>query len=70
MIHQLLEFLTIICNKLKVWENLSLKGGIGFAFVSHWLKNWHNVPKSITKHSNCTQVITSNRSLKTALNTR
>ena len=34
-----LEFLAITCNLLKAREK-SLVQLFGFAFASHWLKNW------------------------------
>ena len=41
---------------------------IGFGFTSHWLKNWREAFKPITKHSNFNHVITFDSHLKTALN--
>ena len=32
------QFLPITCNSLKVWEKSRVRGAIGFAFASHWLK--------------------------------
>jgi len=40
---------------------------IGFGFASHWLKNWHESFKPITKGSNHNHVITFDSHLKTAL---
>ena len=40
---------------------------IGFCFDSHWLKNWRESFKPITKRSNRNHVITFDTHLKTAL---
>ena len=42
---------------------------VGFAFPcpSHWLINWREIFKPITKRSNCNRVITFDSHLKTAL---
>ena len=40
---------------------------IGFGFASHWLKNWRESFKPITKRSNRNHVITFDSYLKTAL---
>ena len=40
---------------------------IGFGFPSHWLINWREIFKPITKRSNCNRVITFDSHLKTAL---
>ena len=42
-------------------------GAIGFGFASHWLKNWRDSFKPITKRSNHNHVITFDGHLKTAL---
>ena len=42
---------------------------IGFGFASHWLKNWRDSFKPITKRSNRNHVITFDSHLKTALTT-
>ena len=44
-----------------------LQVAIGFGFVSHWLKNWRENLKPITKRTNRNRVITFNSHLKTAL---
>ena len=44
-----------------------MRGTIGFGFASHWLKNWRESFKPITKRSNRNHVITFDRRLKTAL---
>ena len=61
------EFLAIICNSLKVREKWRIHGAIGFGFASHWLKNWREAFKPITKRSNRNHVITFDSHLKTAL---
>ena len=61
------QFLVIICNLLRVLEKSPVHGAIGFGLASHWLKNWHESFKPITKRSNRSHVITSYSHLKTAL---
>ena len=61
------QFLAIICNSLKAREESRLNGAIGFGFASHWLKNWRESFKPITKRSNRDHVITFDSHLKTAL---
>ena len=61
------QFLAITCNPLKAREKSRVHGAIGFGFASHWLKNWRESFKSITKHSNRNHVITFDSYLKTAL---
>ena len=61
------QFLAIPCNSLKAREKSRVHGAIGFAFASHWLKNWRESFKPITKLSNRNHVITFNSYLKTAL---
>ena len=34
------QFLAITCNSLEAGEKSRVHGTIGFAFASHWLKNW------------------------------
>ena len=55
------------CNSLKAREKSRVHGAIGFGFASHWLKNWHESFKPITKRSNRNHVITFDSHLKTAL---
>ena len=62
-----LQFLAITCNSLKEQEKSRVHGAIGFGFVSHWLKNWRESFKPITKRSNRNHVITFDSHLKTAL---
>ena len=47
-----------------------MQGAIGFGFAPHWLKNWRESFKPITKRSNRNLVITFDSHLKTALNAR
>ena len=48
------QFLAITCNSLEAREKSRVQGGIGFdfAFASHWLKNWREPFKPITKRRN------------------
>ena len=61
------QFLAVTCNSLEAREKSRVHGTIGFAFASHWLKNWHESFNPITKRSNCNHVITFDSHLKTAL---
>ena len=61
------QFLAITCNSLEAREKSRVCGGIGFGFASHWLKNWRESFKSITKRSNRNHVITFDSHMKTAL---
>ena len=61
------KFLAITCNSLKPREKSRVHGAIGFGFASHWLKNWRESFKPITKRSNRDHVITFDGHLKTAL---
>ena len=61
------QFLAITCNSLKEREKSRVHGAIGFGFVSHWLKNWRESFKPITKRSNRNHVIAFDSHLKTAL---
>ena len=61
------QFLAITSNLLEAREKSRVHGTIGFGFASHWLKNWHDSFKPITKSSNRNQVITFDSYLKTAL---
>ena len=58
------QFLAITC---KAREKSRVHGAIGFGFASHWLKNWRESFKPITKRSNRNHVITFDSHLKTAL---
>ena len=61
------QFLAITCNSLEAREKSRVHGAIGFGFDSHWLKNWRESFKPITKRSNRNQIITFSSHLKTAL---
>ena len=61
------QFLAIICNLLKAREKSRVHDAIGFGFASHWLKNWRESFKPITKRSNRNHAITFDSHLKTAL---
>ena len=61
------QFLAITCNAPEAREISRVHGAIGFGFASHWLKNWRESFKPITKRSNRNHVITFDSHLKTAL---
>ena len=61
------EFLAITCDSLKAREKSRVHGAIGFGFDSHWLKNWRDSFKPITKRSKLNHAITLDIYLKTAL---
>ena len=61
------QFLAITCNSLVTREKSRLHGAACFGFDSHWLKNWHESLKPITKRSNRNHEITFDSQLKTAL---
>ena len=61
------QFLAITCNSLEARERSREHGVIGFGLASHWLKNWRESFKPITKCSNRNQGITFDSHLKTAL---
>ena len=61
------EFQAAARNLLKVREKSRVEGAVGFGVASHWLKNWRESFKPITKRSNRNQVITFDSHLKTAL---
>ena len=58
------QFLAITCNSFEAWEKSRVRGAIGFGFASHWLKNWRESSKPITKHSNRNHVSTFDSHLK------
>ena len=64
------QFLAITCKSLKAQEKLRVHGAVVFVFSSHWLRNWRESFKPVTKRSNRNHVITfdSHLQLKTALN--
>ena len=61
------NFLAITCNSLEAREKSRVHGVIGFGFASHWLRNWRDSFKPITKRGNRNHVITFGSHLKTAL---
>ena len=63
------QFIAILCNSLEAQEKSRVRGaiGFGFGFDSHWLKNWREYFKPISKRSNRNHVITFDSHLKTAL---
>ena len=61
------QFLAITCNSLEAREISRVHGAIGFGFDSHWLKNWRESFKPITKRGNRNHVITIDSHMKTAL---
>ena len=61
------QFLAITCNLLEAQKKSRVHGAMGFCFDSHWLKNWRESFKPITKRSNRNHVITFDSHLKTAL---
>ena len=46
------QFLAITGNSLEAREKSRVHGAIGFDFASHWLTNWRDSFKPITKRSN------------------
>ena len=46
------QFLAILCNSPEAREKSRVHGAIGFGFAPHWLKNWRESFKPITKRSN------------------
>ena len=51
------QFQAITCNSLESWKKWRVQGVITFAFASHWLKNWRQSFKPITKNSNHNHVL-------------
>ena len=45
------QFLAITCNSLVAREKSRVHGAVCFGFASHWLKNWCESFKPITKQS-------------------
>ena len=60
------EFLAITSNSLKAREQSRVHGAIGFGFASHWLKNWPESFRPITKLSNRNHIVTFESHLKPA----
>ena len=61
------QFLAITCNSPEAREKSRAHSAIGFGFASHWLKNWQESFKPISKLSNRNHAITFDSHLKTAL---
>ena len=61
------QFLAFTYNSLEAREKSRVDGAIGFGFASHWLKNWRESFKPITKRRNRNHVTTFDSHLKTAL---
>ena len=61
------QFLAIIFKSREAREKSRVHCAIGFGSASHWLKNWRDSLKPITKRSNRNHVITFDSHLKTAL---
>ena len=61
------QFLAITFNSLEARERSRVHGAIGFGLASHWLKNWRESFKPISKRSNRNHGITFDSHLKTAL---
>ena len=61
------QFLAMTCNSLEAREKSRVHGAIGFGFASHWLKNWRESFKPITKRGKRNHVITFDSHSKTAL---
>ena len=67
LLRPITPFLAITCNSLEAREISRVHGAIGFGFASHWLKNWRESFKPITKRSNRNHGITFDSHLKTTL---
>ena len=61
------QFLAITCKSLEAREKSRVHGAFDFGFASHWLKNWRESFKPITKLSNRNHEIPFDTHLKTAL---
>ena len=61
------QLLAITYNSLKAREKSRVHSAIAFGFASHWLKNWRESFKPITKRSTRNHVITFDSHLKTSL---
>ena len=61
------EFPAITSNLLKAREKSRIQSTVGFGLASHWLINWRDIFKPITKRINRNRVITLDSHLKTAL---
>ena len=61
------QLLEITCKSYEAREKSRVHGATSFGFAFHWLKNWRESFKPITKRSNRNHVITFESHLKTAL---
>ena len=61
------QFLAITCNSPEAGEKSLVHDAIRFGFDTHWLKNWRDSFKPITKRSNRNHVMSFDSHLKTAL---
>ena len=63
------QFLAITCDSLEARKKSRVHSAVGFGFASHWLKNWCESFKPITKRSNSNRnhVVTFDSHLITAL---
>ena len=64
------EFEVITCNRRQARENARVQVAIGFGFVSHWLRKWHDFFRPITGQSKAKPKqarITFDTQVKTAL---
>ena len=61
------KFLAITCHLPEAREKSCVHSAIGVGFASHWLKNWRDSFKPISKRRNHNHVITFDSHLKTAL---
>ena len=61
------QFIAITCNSLEAREKSRVHDAIHVCFDSHWLKNWRESFKPITKRSIRNHGITFDSHLKTAL---
>ena len=57
------------CNLAKAREKSRLQVEIGFGFPCHWMINWREIFKPITKRTIWNRAITFDSHLKTALST-
>ena len=58
------DFLAFICILLKGREKLCVQGAIIFGLASHWLINWREISKPITKRGNRSRVVTFHARMK------
>ena len=61
------QFLAVTCNSPVAREKSRVHGAVCLGFDSHWLKNWRESFKPITKRRNHNRVVTFDSQLETAL---